>query len=96
MLDVSISKDLTMKEKFEAEEIHKKNVEGPITAIAYTMEELMIATNNFSQDNLLGEGTSARVYKGKFSNGKVVTELQSFLSISVVIKIEHIKNQKIC
>ena len=85
MLDVSIPKALTTKE------IHKKNVEGPITAIAYTMEELMIATSNFSQDNLLGEGTSARVYKGKFSYGKVVTELQSFLSISVVIKIEHKK-----
>ena len=87
MSDVLIPKPLTMKENSEAEEIHKKNVDGLITAVAYTMEELMIATNNFSQDNLLGEGTSARVYKGKFSYGKVVKELQSFLSISVVIKL---------
>ena len=78
MSDVLIPKALTTKEKFKAEEIHKQNVDGPITAIAYTMEELMIATNNFSQDNLLGEGTSARVYKGKFSHGKVAKELQSY------------------
>jgi hypothetical protein len=69
--DVSTPKGFTAAERLEAEVIHKRNVDGSITATAYTIGELMMATNNFNQENLLGEGTSARVYKGKFSNGKV-------------------------
>lgn len=43
-----------------------------IIASAYTISDLQIATNSFSQENLVGEGSSGRVYKAELSNGKLV------------------------
>jgi hypothetical protein len=42
-----------------------------MTATSYTVAALQVATNSFSQDSLLGEGSLGRVYKAEFSNGKV-------------------------
>lgn len=43
----------------------------PITATSYTVAFLQTATNSFSQENIIGEGTLGRVYRAEFPNGKV-------------------------
>ncbi|XP_051135321.1 protein STRUBBELIG-RECEPTOR FAMILY 8-like [Andrographis paniculata] len=49
-----------------------KKVISPITATSYTVAALQTATNSFSQDNLIGEGSLGRVYRAEFANGKVM------------------------
>ncbi|CAF2155158.1 BnaA01g29460D [Brassica napus] len=44
----------------------------PSNVKAYTVADLQIATNSFSVDNLLGEGTFGRVYRAQFDDGKVL------------------------
>lgn len=48
-----------------------KRVKSPITTSSYTVATLQTATNSFSQDNIIGEGSLGRVYKAEFPNGKV-------------------------
>nr|POE86687.1 receptor-like cytosolic serine/threonine-protein kinase rbk2 [Quercus suber] len=38
----------------------------------FTLSELEAATNNFSHDNLIGEGGYAKVYKGALEDGQLV------------------------
>lgn len=52
-------------------------VKSPVSATSYNISTLQGATNSFSQENLVGEGTLGRVYRGQFHNGKVC-ELVSF------------------
>ncbi|CAL5345636.1 unnamed protein product [Camellia sinensis] len=64
-------------EKLMAERIQGKNgsvkrVKSPITAASYTVASLQTATNSFNQENLIGEGSLGRVYRGEFPNGKIV------------------------
>ncbi|PKI57377.1 hypothetical protein CRG98_022222 [Punica granatum] len=47
-----------------------KRVNPPITATSYTVAALQTATNSFSQESLIGEGSLGRVYKGELPNGK--------------------------
>ena len=49
-----------------------KRVKSPITATSYTVASLQTATNSFSQEFLIGEGSLGRVYKAEFPNGKVL------------------------
>jgi hypothetical protein len=42
-----------------------------ITAPAYTVADLQVATGSFSPDSLIGEGSVGRVYKANFSDQKV-------------------------
>lgn len=49
-----------------------KRMTSPITATSYTVATLQTATNSFSQENIVGEGSLGRVYKAVFSNGKVL------------------------
>lgn len=49
-----------------------KRVKSPITTSSYTVATLQTATNSFSQDNIIGEGTLGRVYKADFPNGKIM------------------------
>lgn len=49
-----------------------KRVKSPVTSATYTVATLQIATNSFSQENLVGEGSLGRVYRGEFPNGKIV------------------------
>ncbi|XP_065861216.1 receptor-like cytosolic serine/threonine-protein kinase RBK2 [Euphorbia lathyris] len=41
-------------------------------SISFTLSDLQSATNNFSQENLIGKGGYAEVYKGCLRNGKLV------------------------
>ncbi|KAK2976129.1 hypothetical protein RJ640_010664 [Escallonia rubra] len=43
----------------------------PIGAKLYTVAELQLATNYFSEENLLGEGSLGSVYKAEFPDGQV-------------------------
>ncbi|CAN6987282.1 unnamed protein product [Brassica oleracea var. botrytis] len=45
---------------------------SPITASPYTVSSLQVATNSFSQENIIGEGSLGRVYRAEFPNGKVM------------------------
>ncbi|CAI9260651.1 unnamed protein product [Lactuca saligna] len=49
-----------------------KSVESPITSISYTVSALQTATNSFSQENIIGEGSLGRVYKAEFPRGKMM------------------------
>ncbi|RWR77542.1 protein STRUBBELIG-RECEPTOR FAMILY 8-like protein [Cinnamomum micranthum f. kanehirae] len=62
-------------EKTMSERVHGKNGSGkrlkaPITATSYSVASLQVATNSFSQECLVGEGSLGRVYKAQFPNGK--------------------------
>ncbi|PWA89028.1 protein kinase-like domain-containing protein [Artemisia annua] len=49
-----------------------KRVKSPITTSSYTVATLQTATNSFSQDNIIGEGSLGRVYRADFPNAKVM------------------------
>ncbi|XP_023742762.1 protein STRUBBELIG-RECEPTOR FAMILY 8 [Lactuca sativa] len=49
-----------------------KRVKSPLTTSSYTVATLQTATNSFSQDNIIGEGSLGRVYKADFPNGKMM------------------------
>ncbi|KAG8378171.1 hypothetical protein BUALT_Bualt08G0110200 [Buddleja alternifolia] len=43
-----------------------------VDSMRYSYSELQLATNDFSSDNLLGEGGFGHVYKGKFKDGQLI------------------------
>ncbi|KAJ0987453.1 hypothetical protein J5N97_005809 [Dioscorea zingiberensis] len=45
---------------------------APIKATVYSVADLQIATDSFSIDNLIGEGSLGRVYRAQFDDGKVL------------------------
>ncbi|KAH6795900.1 hypothetical protein C2S51_036886 [Perilla frutescens var. frutescens] len=49
-----------------------KRVKSPITATSYTVAALQTATDSFSQENLVGEGSLGRVYRADLPNGKIM------------------------
>ncbi|KAJ3679076.1 hypothetical protein LUZ60_017087 [Juncus effusus] len=49
-----------------------KKPKVPMNATSYTVAALQVATNSFSQDSLLGEGSLGRVYRAEFPNNKVL------------------------
>jgi len=53
-------------------------IRSPITASQYTVSSLQVATNSFSQENIIGEGSLGRVYRAEFPNGKVTQKLTAF------------------
>ncbi|PIA53385.1 hypothetical protein AQUCO_00900159v1 [Aquilegia coerulea] len=44
----------------------------PVTAKSYTVAELQSATNSFSEENLLGQGSLGSVFKAEFPDGQVL------------------------
>lgn len=48
--------------------IAKKANIAPINATSYSIADLQMATDSFSLENLLGEGSFGRVYRGQFDN----------------------------
>ncbi|KAM0942645.1 putative non-specific protein-tyrosine kinase RLK-Pelle-LRR-V family [Dioscorea sansibarensis] len=63
--------DIAVAEKVYGKNASLRRPKVPITATSYTVAALQIATSNFSQENLVGEGSLGRVYKAEFSNGKI-------------------------
>lgn len=61
--------DSTMRKPIVAK---KAAVVVPSNVNTYTVSDLQVATNSFSVDNLLGEGTFGRVYRAQFEDGKVL------------------------
>ncbi|KAI5058453.1 hypothetical protein GOP47_0026623 [Adiantum capillus-veneris] len=61
-----------------------KSINGSISTAVFNLGELQAATNNFSQENLIGEGTSARAYKATLKNGKVMAIKKLDSSIQMV------------
>ncbi|WJX22860.1 Protein STRUBBELIG-REPTOR FAMILY 8 [Trifolium repens] len=49
-----------------------KQMRSPITSTSYTVATLQSATNSFSQEFIIGEGSLGRVYRAEFPNGKVM------------------------
>lgn len=60
-----------MVERVQGKNGSGKRVKSPITATSYTVASLQTATNSFSQEFLIGEGSLGRVYRADFPNGKV-------------------------
>lgn len=50
----------------------KKMNTAQISATQYSIADLQIATDSFSAENLLGEGSIGRVYRAQFEDGKVI------------------------
>ncbi|KAK4413014.1 protein STRUBBELIG-RECEPTOR FAMILY 2 [Sesamum alatum] len=44
----------------------------PVGIKVYTVAELQMATNSFSEDNLIGEGSLGSVYKAEFPDGQIL------------------------
>nr|AMY26622.1 leucine-rich repeat receptor-like protein kinase-protein kinase [Linum usitatissimum] len=49
-----------------------RNNRAPASARVYTVAELQYATNSFSEDHLLGEGSLGSVYRAEFPDGQVL------------------------
>lgn len=62
-------------EKISSRRSFSKKPKIPANAKLYTVGELQSATNSFSEENLLGEGSLGSVYRAKFPDGQVLFEL---------------------
>ncbi|RZR98593.1 hypothetical protein BHM03_00027980 [Ensete ventricosum] len=60
------------EDDFSNKPLVKKANTTPIKAAIYSVADLQIATDSFSIDNLVGEGSFGRVYKAQFSDGKIM------------------------
>ncbi|CAN1307182.1 Protein STRUBBELIG-RECEPTOR FAMILY 2, partial [Linum perenne] len=49
-----------------------RNDRAPASARVYTVAELQFATNSFSEDHLLGEGSLGNIYRAEFPDGQVL------------------------
>lgn len=63
--------DKSMSERVHGKDGSGKRLKAPITATSYSVASLQVATNSFSQESLVGEGSLGRVYQAEFPNGKV-------------------------
>ncbi|XP_076926399.1 protein STRUBBELIG-RECEPTOR FAMILY 6-like [Bidens hawaiensis] len=52
--------------------VPKKISVAPTNVVSYSIADLQIATDSFSADNLIGEGSTGRVFRAQFEDGKVV------------------------
>lgn len=66
-----LSADKMVGERLVSKTTSGKRGKSPITAASYTIACLQTATNSFSQECLVGEGSLGRVYRAEFPNGKV-------------------------
>jgi hypothetical protein len=60
-----------------------------IAATVFSVADLQAATNSFAQENLIGEGSLSRVYRGDFPNGQVpwilLSHESSFASFGIIV-----------
>ena len=61
----------TRTEKVSGRQGFSKRCNLPVGTKMYTLAELQSTTNNFSQENLLGEGSLGAVYRAEFPDGQV-------------------------
>eukprot|EP00249_Psilotum_nudum_P004951 c18454_g1_i4 orf=536-2632(+) len=59
-------------ERISGMKLTKKRAKSPIAAASYTVADLQLATNSFSQENLIGEGALGRVYRAETPDGKLL------------------------
>lgn len=52
--------------------VTKKVNTASINAISYSIADLQIATNSFNVEDLIGEGSTGRVYRAQFDDGRVL------------------------
>lgn len=64
--------DMLTVDRVDVKNASVRRAKSPITATLYTVASLQTATNSFSQEFLIGEGSVGRVYKAEFSNGKIM------------------------
>uniref|UniRef100_A0A7N0UIY9 Protein kinase domain-containing protein n=1 Tax=Kalanchoe fedtschenkoi TaxID=63787 RepID=A0A7N0UIY9_KALFE len=64
--------DLLMVDRVTGRNGSMSKSRSPIKATPYTVASLQSATNSFSQEYLIGEGSVGRVYRAEFSSGKVM------------------------
>ncbi|XP_022928074.1 protein STRUBBELIG-RECEPTOR FAMILY 2-like [Cucurbita moschata] len=62
----------TRTEKVSGRQGFSKRCNLPVGTKMYTLSELQSTTNNFSQENLLGEGSLGAVYRAEFPDGQVL------------------------
>ncbi|XVE96072.1 hypothetical protein REPUB_Repub02eG0189900 [Reevesia pubescens] len=62
---------LTSTEKKSRRKTLTRQPKFAMTAKVYSVAELQLATNSFSEENLLGEGSLGSVYKAEFFDGQV-------------------------
>ncbi|KAH9545018.1 hypothetical protein CY35_12G026600 [Sphagnum magellanicum] len=55
-----------------------------MAATAFSVGDIQTATNSFAQENLIGEGSLSRVYRGDFPNGQVFAVKKLDLSVAQV------------
>ncbi|RWW68573.1 hypothetical protein BHE74_00023891 [Ensete ventricosum] len=73
------------EDDFSNKPLVKKANTTPIKAAIYSVADLQIATDSFSIDNLVGEGSFGRVYKAQFSDGKVIfTSNESIMAVKKI------------
>lgn len=58
----------TSTSKTSTNKVNRSN----IAVTPFSVADLQAATNSFSQENLLGEGSMGRVYRAEFANGQVL------------------------
>ncbi|GAB4843793.1 hypothetical protein Ancab_013758 [Ancistrocladus abbreviatus] len=61
-----ITKDTTSQRSFS------RKIKMPPSAKLYTVAEVQLATNNFSEANLIGKGSLGSVYKAEFPDGQAL------------------------
>ena len=61
----------TRTEKFSGRKGFSNRCRLPVRTKIYTLAEVQSTTNNFSQENLLGEGSLGAVYRAEFPDGQV-------------------------
>lgn len=66
-----IERHKSFDDDFSNKPVVKKSNMIPIKATVYSVADLQMATDSFSFDNLVGEGTFGRVYRAQFNDGKV-------------------------
>ncbi|XP_058226958.1 protein STRUBBELIG-RECEPTOR FAMILY 6 isoform X2 [Rhododendron vialii] len=61
------------EEDFSRKPIVPKKVHiAPVNAVSYSIADLQMATDSFSTETLIGEGSIGRVYRAQFDDGKVL------------------------
>lgn len=75
-------------EKVLGRKASTRRAKTPISASAYSVADLQMATNSFSQEQLLGTGALGPVYRGELSNGKLLAVRKIDLSSAPSVQKE--------